>query len=65
MRIIKRLNHVCIIVQIDCKCVSRKMSQTNEDDSIITDAVALCVVPVTPYAFEDLLPSCLCVGYDT
>lgn len=65
MRIIKRLKHVCRIAQIHCECVSRKMSRANEDDSIITDAVALCVVPVTPYAFEDLLPSCLCVGYDT
>jgi len=60
MRIIKRLKHVCRSVQIDRKCVSRKMSQANEDDSITTDVVALCVVPVTPYAFED----CLCVGYD-
>jgi len=41
------------------------MFQANEDDSITTDAVALRVVPVTPYAFEDLLPACLCVGYDT
>ena len=43
MRIIKRLKHVFRSVQIDCKCVSHKMSQANEDDSITTNVVALCV----------------------
>jgi len=45
------LKYVCRSVQIDCKCVSRKMSQANEDDSITTDSAALCVCV------------CVCVWY--
>lgn len=51
------------MVEIDRTSVSRKVSQA-KTTAATTRKVVQGVVPVTPHASADLLPACLCEGYD-